>query len=149
MYHLGHHSPRSFQEVALTWPFETFMSSVLLLGSALTVLPYTVPIPAIWVDMGPLWALAWLIMAFIAGALLVIGLWRDDLSALGSGLIMGGCLLGGYLLVATFNDSVYPSVLSQALFSMTALTSLSRGVYFQWVVGHARRRREYNTHLGR
>lgn len=145
MYHLGLYPPRSLQEVVLTWPFETFMTAVLLLGSALTVLLYTVPVPVIWVDMGPLWALSWLILALVAGVLLVMGLWRGDLSALGAGLTMGGCLIGGYLLVATFNDSVYPSILSQALFSMTALTSLTRGVYFQWVVGHARRRKA-NSH---
>lgn len=131
----------TFTEVAAAWPFEVFLTAVLLLGSVLTVGIYAVPVPLLWVDMGPVWAVAWLVLALLAGLILMWGLRRGDLSALGTGLIMGGLLFAGYLLVATFNDGVYPTTISQVLYSLTALTAVLRGVYFHCLVGRARRSR--------
>ena len=141
MYRLGLAPPRGPAEVIVTWPFEVCMAAVLLLGSALSVLVYAFPVPILWIDMGPAWAIAWTILALTAGVILLGGLRCGDLSALGAGLIMGGFLLGGYLLVATFNDQVYPSILSQALYSVTAVTAITRGLYFEHVVARARKLR--------
>ena len=141
MYRLGLAPPRGPAEVIVTWPFEAFIAAVLLLGSALSPLVYAFPAPLLWIDMGPVWAVAWTFLALVAGIILLCGLRCGDLSALGAGLTMGGLLLGGYLLVATFNDQVYPSVLSQALYSVTAVTAIARGLYFEHVVARARKLR--------
>lgn len=139
MHRLGITPPRGPVGVVMAWPFEVFMAAVLLLGSALSVLIYAFPVPLLWIDMGPVWAVAWTVLALAAGGILVWGLRRGDLSALGAGLIMGGLLLGGYLLVATFNDQPYPTILSHALYSVTALMAIARGLYFEHVVARARK----------
>lgn len=141
MHRLGLAPPRGPVAVVMAWPFEVFIAAVLLLGSALSLLTHAFPAPLLWTDMGSAWAIAWTALALVAGVILLCGLRRGDLAALGSGLIMGGCLIGGHLLVATFNDQVYPAVLAQALYVATAVMAIVRGLYFERALVRARKLR--------